>query len=323
MVNKLLRYTRIIISIATFAILSAMLTISSFLIPIIGPWLQRIQIIPAIAALTLTTFVVWLLITLIFGRVYCSSVCPMGTLQDIASRATRLGCRKNLRPFHYQRPNNTVRYTMLGIMAVSLMLGLPLLISVLDPYSAFSRICGDMLNPIYSFINASLHKAGIDNPAPTATAATAPVAASIIATTIFVATVVISAQNGRILCNTICPVGATLGLVSRYSIFQIDIDTDKCIQCRRCEHVCKSSCIDLTDHVVDGSRCVNCFDCINVCPNDAIHYTATRKQLSIPMMQRITGIAPQKPSLGNTGTCACGDHISNSANTTSQNETIS
>ncbi|MDE6321204.1 MAG: 4Fe-4S binding protein, partial [Muribaculaceae bacterium] len=98
--------------------------------------------------------------------------------------------------------------------------------------------------------------------------------------------------RGRIICNTICPVGTALGTVSRYAIMHIDIDTDLCINCRRCADVCKAQCIDLDDHVVDSSRCVNCFNCLPVCPNDAIHYTTQRKQLSIPMMQSLsTGAA--------------------------------
>lgn len=315
MFNKILRYTRIIISMAVFAILTSMLMCSAICIPVIGPWLQKMQLVPAIAGFTLTIFVAWMLITLIFGRVYCSSVCPIGTLQDIAARATRLGKKGRRRIYRYQRPNNAVRYTMLAIMVVSLICVFPLIVSILDPYSAFSRICSDFFNPMCKFLIVALQKAGVESPVPVATIVTGSVAASIIATTLFVATTVIAAQNGRILCNTICPVGTTLGLVSRYSIFQIDIDTDKCIQCRRCEDVCKGSCIDLTDHVVDSSRCVDCFDCITVCPNDAIHYTATRKQLSIPMMQRITGLAPQNPSLGDTGSCACGDPINELPNT--------
>ena len=81
------------------------------------------------------------------------------------------------------------------------------------------------------------------------------------------------------------PRGTTLGIVSRYAIFQMDIDTDLCTSTRRCVDVRKCSCIDLTDHVV--GRCVWCsFDCTDACRDGAISYVATRKQLSIPMMER-------------------------------------
>ena len=108
-------------------------------------------------------------------------------------------------------------------------------------------------------------------------------------------------RNGRTFCNTVCPVGTTLSFISRYSIFRIDINTDKCVQCRRCEHVCKASCIDMTSHVVDTSRCVVCFDCLSDCPNDAIHYTYNRHQLSIPLMQRVKDtVAGQAAGMSDT-----------------------
>lgn len=88
---------------------------------------------------------------------------------------------------------------------------------------------------------------------------------------------------------------------------RIDIDTDRCTQCRKCEYVCKAECIDLTSHVVDGSRCINCFNCLSVCDDDAIHYTYTRKQLSIPMMQKIndakTAATIDRPAPASTMRC--------------------
>jgi len=259
------------------------------MIPGLGEWLEKIQIGTAVRTLSLFSIVIWLIITLIFGRIYCSSVCPLGTLQDIAARSTRMGRRARRHPYRYTRPSNSIRYLFLGIMAAGLIGGLFMITSILDPYTAYHRISEGFFKPLLQPLISYLQWLGISRIAADITVS-ATVTTSIIATVLFIIATLIPIRKGRLLCNTICPVGTTLGFVSRFSIFQIDIDTDKCIQCRRCEEVCKSCCIDLTDHVVDGSRCVNCFDCINVCPNDAIHYTARRKQLSEPMMQRITGL---------------------------------
>ncbi len=282
--NKALRISRIVISVIIFAILCAGLTCSAFQIPIVGSWLKQIQLVPAIMSMTLFVCICWLIVTLIFGRIYCSTICPMGTLQDIASRSIRMGKSAKKHTYRYQPANNKLRYLFLTLMLACLLFGITSISSALDPYSAFSRICKDFFNPIIT----------LNIPA---------IVATIIATVLFIITTVVATHSGRILCNTICPVGTTLGLISRFSIYQIDIDTDKCLQCRKCEHVCKSSCINLTDHVVDSSRCVNCFNCINVCPNDAIHYTAHRKQLAIPMMQRTDATTSNAESLiGKTDT---------------------
>jgi polyferredoxin len=66
---------------------------------------------------------------------------------------------------------------------------------------------------------------------------------------------------GRLYCNTICPVGTLLGLISKYSLFKIKIEDDKCKSCGKCEFVCKSECIDSRNKIVDFSRCVGCFNC--------------------------------------------------------------
>ncbi len=305
-VKYTLRVARIVISLAVFVVLTVGVMCSAFMLPAVGPWLAKIQLVRSLMYFSLTIFVVWLLVTLMFGRIYCSSVCPLGTLQDISARAMRLGRNARRRAYRYRRADSVLRYVMLLVMLVSLMGGVMLLISVLDPFQAYQRVCHGFFNPLVRLAVNSLAAVGIHCPVSGGKILLVSVSACIIGTSIFFATVLISARHGRLICNTVCPVGTTLGLISRFSIFQMDIDTDKCIQCRRCEEVCKSECIDLTDHVVDGSRCVNCFNCINVCPNDAIRYTATRKRLSIPMMQRISGVAANNAAVKGAGGSACG-----------------
>lgn len=283
---KLLRYTRIALSLAIFLIVTVSLTSAVTLTPVLFGWIEQVQLVPAVASMTLSIFIVWLLITLIFGRIYCSSVCPAGTLMDIASRTVRLTRRARARRIYtYQPPATTTRRIFLAVMLLCMIAGAVTIPSVLDPYSAYCRVCHSFLAPLLSLVGDALEGIGITSH-PIAVTVTASVTSSIIATLIFAALTAVAAASGRTVCNTVCPVGTTLGFVSRYSIFQIDIDTDRCIQCRKCEHACKARCINLTDHTVDSSRCVVCFDCLPVCPNDAIHYTSRRHRLSIPMMQR-------------------------------------
>lgn len=266
MINRLLRYGRIAISLIVWLILTV-----SFIFPTVSllgvdGYVEHLEIVLAVT-MSVSIFALWLLITMVLGRVYCSTFCPVGTLQDIAARAARLTPRtRERRRYRYNPPCNAARYGFLALMALLLMSGAVVLTSILNPTPAYERICTDLTT---SLGRNTLISVGI--------------AASLLA--IILAA---GALTGRSLCNTVCPVGTMLGLISRYSIFQIDIDTDKCIQCGRCADVCKAHCVDLQDHVVDGSRCVCCFDCINVCPNDAIRYTTSRKRLSQPLMQRIS-----------------------------------
>ena len=100
-----------------------------------------------------------------------------------------------------------------------------------------------------------------------------------------------SDKTGRFICNARCPVVNTLSGISRHSIVQMEIDTDKCVGCGKCAHHCKSSCINLQDHLIDTSRCIMCLNCLTECKFDALHFTASRKRLSTPLMQEVPTVA--------------------------------
>jgi ferredoxin-type protein NapF len=88
----------------------------------------------------------------------------------------------------------------------------------------------------------------------------------------FLLVLVLSFFSGRLFCNTVCPVGSLLGLLSKVSVFKIEIDEKNCIGCKLCERACKSGCIDKKEKTVDFSRCVTCYNCLKVCPSEGITY---------------------------------------------------
>ena len=289
---KILRILRIILSVSVFIALALGLTSSSLLIPGIGPWLEKLQIGQALVTFSLAIFIGWLLVTLIFGRIYCSTLCPLGTLQDAAARTVRMRPLRKFgtlkRRYRYTRPLTALRYTVLFLTIACLMAGLVALPSLLDPYSVFNRFCANLLHPLVMEVRAQ----AIGSQA-SAHIVAASIGATAVAAVLFIIVLLLSVRSGRIACSTICPVGTALGCVSRFSIYQMDIDPDLCTQCGLCEDVCKAQCIDLKDHLVDGSRCVVCFDCAAVCPASAIRYTRNRKQLATPLMQRLVGFDRQ------------------------------
>ena len=277
----ILRTVRIVAGLAVWIASTCMLVSYGMTEPAWAAWIARIQFFPAAVAFSLSTVILWLLATLVFGRIYCSVACPLGVFQDVCSRLMRLTPRARLkRQYHYRSPLTRCRNICLAIVVFAVMLGVSVVIVLTDPWSIYSRACTYVVRPVWGLVLNFFAQ-------PPVKIAFASVLGTIVAFVSIVIIGVLAARNGRTFCNSVCPVGTTLGYVSRYSIFHIDINTDKCIQCRKCEHVCKASCIDLTSHVVDSSRCVGCFDCLPVCPNDAIRYTWERHQLAIPMMQKI------------------------------------
>ena len=109
----------------------------------------------------------------------------------------------------------------------------------------------------------------------------------IIALGTFIILAILAMRNGRTYCNTICPVGTVLGFISRYSLFRITIDKDKCTGCSLCSRRCKAACIDYKNHRVDLSRCVACMDCIGQCKGNAIAY-----KLQLPWEKKDTKVSP-------------------------------
>ena len=275
---RILRRSRIIVAIVAFAIITGVLT--SYGMDFARRWqvLVNIQFLPATFAFSITYLVGWMIVTLVFGRLYCSTVCPLGTLQDIFARLPRL--TSSHRVYRYCAPLTVWRNTALLMVVSSVLMGVSLLTTIIDPYSIYSRFAVYCIKPLWGVIlNLISSQTVVLTAASLAGMACSVVIVGIVAWMAW--------RNGRTFCNTVCPVGTTLGFISRYAVFHIDINTDLCIQCRKCEYVCKASCINLESHVVDSSRCVVCFDCLTVCPNDAIRYTSERHQLSIPLMRRV------------------------------------
>lgn len=229
-------------------------------------WICKIQIINLILSGSLPILMGWMLLTFAFGRIYCSTVCPLGTIQDIASYIGRRTTRKTC-GLHYRRPNNATRITFLSITAVGLIIGNMTIVTLL-----------------YPFFNFNIIIQGAIMPACTLGAAAVGAVIAIEAIITLAIVVGVAARTGRLICNTVCPVGSALGLISRYSIMKMDINTDLCTGCLKCVETCKGSCIDPSSHTIDSSRCVMCLNCAAVCPNKAISYTNSRHRLQKPLM---------------------------------------
>ena len=240
-------------------------------------WMAKVQFLPAVLALNVAVIVGLVLLTLVFGRVYCSVICPLGVFQDGVSRlrVNALRRRKNRKPYHYKKENKWLRYGIWVLFVVALIAGVQALVALLAPYSAWGRIVQNLFQPVYLWINnlfaAIAERAGsyafYDKEVWLRSLPT-----FIVAVVTLVLVVVLAWRGGRDYCNSVCPVGTTLSFFSRFAMFRPTIDTDKCKKCKQCEYNCKASCIDVENQKIDYSRCVDCFNCLDNCKFGGLKY---------------------------------------------------
>jgi len=272
-----------------------------------APAVLYLQFVPSLLnftqtlALAATGFIVVLVVTLLFGRVYCSTVCPLGTLQDIVIRVADKVRKPRKVKFKPQKPYSWLRYGVLALTVGLFLSGSVLALSLLDPFSNFGRIAGDLLRPMYVAAHNGygrlLESFGIYGPFPLHWKAP-PLATLVLPALFLLGLIGLSAFKGRMFCNTLCPVGALLGLISRFAMFKIQVPRDACTICAQCSIHCKAGCIRLKTQEVDFSRCVACFNCISVCEARGIGYARSwriKRQPSPSVSPGEQGVALPKP----------------------------
>ena len=238
-------------------------------------WTAHLQLFPAILAVNIVTIAIVVVMTFIFGRVYCSIICPLGIMQDIISWLSKK--RHNYsHPFNYSPEKKCLRLVILALFLISILICANAFVSLLEPYSAFGRIIHTLVSPIYIIANNGAATIAEHADSYMFYKVEMPifvVSTFIVALITFVIIAILAWRNGRTYCNTICPVGTFLSFLSRFSLLKLVIDTNKCVNCHKCEHSCKAACIDSKNHKIDYSRCISCFDCISICnKQNAISY---------------------------------------------------
>ncbi len=220
-------------------------------------------------------FVLLLLLTLLFGRVYCSTLCPLGVFQDVTTRVANLFKKKKNRRFSFEKPKK-YRYIILVIIAIFFIFGISLPLAYLDPYSIWGIISNEILNRSEQIIHNGASLLFPDT-IYFRTFSHFVVGSFVFASSLLLIIILFSAFRGRLYCNTICPVGSFLGLISKVSAFRPIINKESCTKCQLCVINCKSQCIDLKTQTVDASRCVACMNCVAICKNGSITYSYTWK----------------------------------------------
>lgn len=244
-------------------------------------WLAKLQFIPALLSLNVVALIILAAMTFLFGRVYCSVICPLGVMQDginwLRGKVGKKPKRKNR--FKYKKANTIIRVLFLVIFVVSVALGFMTIAALIEPYSEYGRIISTFVAPLYDWVNNLFADAAQARDSyafyhvPTQFIFGGAI---IVAGVTFLVVALFAWLDGRGYCNSVCPVGTILGYASKLSLLKPVINPSVCNSCSKCSRNCKSSCINYKEHKIDYSRCVSCMDCIGECSKGAIKYTYKR-----------------------------------------------
>lgn len=190
--------------------------------------------------------IIWLSVSLVLGRGWCSWVCFWGGWEEGFSLIKKKPVLKN---FNYKL--KWIPFALLVVMAVtSLIFIAPVYCWWLCPFKGVSEY-GQIVSPI-NLIQA------------------------IIFIVIFLVLVIVLPilSKKRTQCAFFCPFGAFQSLIDKINIFAVRIDKDKCIKCGKCIKECPV--LSITEKSIEkgksGLTCIKCGKCIDICPVNAISY---------------------------------------------------
>jgi ferredoxin len=290
MKSKFLKYARVVCAVVMMLSIVTLFCDTTGIARHYLGWTVDIQFLPSISAGLIATFVSTLVVTKLFGRIYCSVICPLGIFQDIVARLGRLTKKQKVK-YSYSEEKLWMRLIIAVLFIASYLLCAYPIVGLLEPYSIFGRMATTLLAPVGRFIAeylAASSEAAGDYTFAMPTALNYSYVMLGVALFSLVLIAILAFRGGRTYCNTICPVGTILSIFAENSVMKPVVDHDKCVKCGLCAKKCKASCIDAKNGIVDSSRCVDCMNCISVCHKGAISFsTSSDKDKTPNIIKRI------------------------------------
>ncbi len=228
--------------------------------------------------------------TIFLGRFFCGWICPMGSLNHWISeirseRITHRGKGKieSNRYKKYQR----IKYYIFFFFIGAALMG-TLQVGLLDPLPFLARSIGTVVLPTVQ--SAALGVVGwiksigyppLGNAAQSVYDTISPLVlnyrpvyfhAILTIGLLFVVVLLLNRLFIRFWCRGICPLGAMLGIFSRYAIFGLQKDESKCNQCAMCNLHCQGGDNPDVGHTWHQAECHLCLNCQAACPEDALSF---------------------------------------------------
>ena len=219
-------------------------------------------------------------LTILFGRVWCGWICPMGTMLDLFSFHSDK--RKEKSPPESLRRG---KYFLLAAILVAALFG-NLSLLIFDPITLWIRTVSEGAWPALNAAVTSLESVlsgiprfvtflqGFDQAIRPAVFTAEPIGVRLpwLPVLIFAGIILLNLIAERFWCRYLCPLGGLLGWISRIALFKRTV-SGECKGCGLCEGVCPTGTIDPNrDYASDPAECTLCLNCLPSCPRSAIQF---------------------------------------------------
>ncbi len=227
-----------------------------------------------------------ILMTLFLGRIFCGFVCPLGTIHHVVSWIKPALKGKLMVQANQKTPSQRVKYFLLiallvgalmGLNLMGLMAPIPLLfrslalavfpglgigikelfdvmansdIKILNQLSYGAEV---LVSPIFGYGYQSYQTAWFIG-------------------LIFLVILFLNRIRIRFWCRVLCPLGALLGIFSRFSILRLEKDHEKCTNCTLCTKNCQGAASPMPGQDWENAECLLCFNCFDSCPEGALSF---------------------------------------------------
>jgi polyferredoxin len=251
--------------------------------------------------------------TLFLGRFFCGWICPMGSIHHFFGNLQSENKRGKqlIESNRYKRWQATKYYLLFALLAASAF-GSGL-VGWIDPFSFLVRSLGLSILPGLNYaMNSGFHWLEHSGFAPLQFAGGALhfvfgatllnfkqpyFRQGIFLGVIFVFILTLNLRVTRFWCRAICPLGALLGILSRWSVLGLQKDAKSCNDCNRCLMRCQGGDDPVGTAPWRKAECVMCLNCVDACPEHSLafrFFPRGRKPVEAPDLQRrkaLTGIA--------------------------------
>jgi polyferredoxin len=213
--------------------------------------------------------------TLILGRFFCGWICPLGTLNHLAGnmRPGKKAGRQRIASNRYKEWQ-TFKYYLLFALLLAAFLG-SALVGILDPIALAVRSLALSILASWNYaLNALLGQSHGHSvpPAVLLSFKQAHFRQAFPLGAIFIVILAVNLRITRLWCRALCPLGALLGLASRWSILGLEKHPAECEDCSRCLLHCQGGDDPIPGAPWRKAECVLCMNCVADCPENGIQF---------------------------------------------------